>query len=125
MTDLQNLPNLRRLRKYDRALLASALEELSRATPTYTGRSSSTRTRVFSARYESICERCGFQIAVGQDIRYHRDFSSAVHDGCRPPKVTIRTTAATAPPKRVAKTVPPQQPPLCPECHLEHAGVCW
>ena len=125
MRDMQNLPNLRRLREYDRELLASALEELSRATPAYTGSCSFTRTGVFSARYESICERCGFQIAVSQDIRYQRDIPNAVHDRCRPPTVTIRTASAhTTPPPRATTVVPPRHPQLCCECHLEHAGEC-
>ncbi len=125
MKDMQNLPNLRKLRKYDRALLVSAVEEILRAPTPPTAKVRSGRTRVFIARYEGICDRCGFPITVGQDIRFHRDFDRFVHNGCRPPKVTIRTTAATAPPTRTAKATAPQQPPLCTECHLEHAGVCW
>ena len=126
MKDAQHFPNLRRLRKYDRELLASAVRELSRATPAYTGTSSSTRSRVFPARRGDVCVRCGFMIMVGQDIRYHRDYGSYVHDGCRPPKVTIRTADRVAVPQpRAAPATPPRQPQLCPECHLEHVGGCF
>jgi hypothetical protein len=125
MTDTEHFPNLRRLRKYDRELLAAALEELSRAAPARTGSSNSTRSAVYAARYGSICARCGFPITVGQDIRFRHDFG-AVHDGCRPPKVTIRTiSTASTPQPRSAPVMPARRPMLCPECHLEHAGGCF
>lgn len=112
--------NRRELRRRDRELLESAWKELSRVPATYTGRSSLTRSSVSVAKFKGLCERCGSPIKVGQDIRFHLDFGAAVHDGCRPPKVTARTNAAAHTSRVAARTPPP-----CPECHLEHADECW
>jgi hypothetical protein len=103
----------------DEELLASAWRELrgTRRPPT-TGRSSSTRTAAFSARYRGVCERCGRFIERGDEIRYHRDFSSVVHNGCRAADLTAavqKTTVVTG----------SRMPTVCPDCRLEHAGSCW
>jgi hypothetical protein len=104
----------------DEQLLASARSELrgTRRTRTW-GRSSSTRSAAFSARYRGLCERCGKYIERGDDIRYHRDFSGVVHDGCRPPDLTVTVA------KNAAVVTGARVPGVCPECHLEHAGSCW
>ena len=101
-----------------RALLASAWEEVGRAPRARIGRSSRTRSAVFSARYEGFCDRCGFPIKVGQDIRYHDDFPGVVHTGCREPEVAIRV-------RQVRTAQPPRRPAVCKDCHIEHAGECW
>jgi hypothetical protein len=101
----------------DVALLVSALEAFSHAPKTYAGRSTSDRSAIFSAKYNGLCERCGFPIKVGQDIRYHNDFSGVVHSGCRAPDVTTRLRFRTT-----ARVV--RQPVLCPASNLEHAGEC-
>lgn len=125
MNDGHNIPDLRRLSKYDQALLASAMRNLFRAGPAYTGRTSSTRSRVFMARYAGVCVRCECPITVGQDIRYHRDHGGYAHQGCRAPKVTSRTAHAVVKPPRPPRARAKPQPPLCPECHTEHAGECF
>jgi hypothetical protein len=105
----------------NKEFLASAWREL-RGTPRATsapGRSSSTRTAPFSARYRGLCERCGMYIERGDEIRYHRDFSGVVHSGCRATDLTVTVVHETA---VVTGT---RMPTVCPECHLEHAGPCW
>jgi len=116
----------KKLNRLDHALLESAWAELARAPRACTGTHSSTRSGLFRAWYPGICNRCGFPITVGQDIRFHRDFDRFVHNGCRAPTVTVRMAKPVALRQpRTAKEMTAQQPPLCPECHLEHAGVCW
>lgn len=84
------------------------------------------RSASWIARYEGSCERCGMPIKVGDDIRYHNDFSCAVHDGCRAPSVTTRTdTVADSRPVRAIRAAAVREPELCPECQLAHAGACW
>ena len=104
----------------DKELLADAWAEL-RGTrrPPISGRSSSTRTAAFSARHRDLCERCGKYIQPGDAIRYHRDSSGVVHNGCRPPHLTVTVVRETP---VVTGT---RKPMVCPECHLEHAGPCW
>ncbi len=117
---------MRELSRADRALRASARRGVPRAPRTYTGRSTSERSAVFLARYSGYCGRCGFEIRVHQDVRFHRDFDGVIHDGCRAPAVTIRTTGVTT--GRRTRTTGAgvyRQPEFCPECHLEHAGECW
>jgi hypothetical protein len=38
------------------------------------GRTSSRHSPPFSARYDGVCDRCGWLITVGQEIHFHRDF---------------------------------------------------
>lgn len=104
----------------DQQLLADAWRELRDAPRATTGRASSTRTRAFSARYRSLCGRCGRWINRGDDVRFHEDFTGVVHSGCRAPSVTV---------KHVQKPVVPKEAKvrgsrLCRDCHLEHAGEC-
>lgn len=99
-----------------------------RDAPVDSGGTASARWPVLVARYESLCQRCGLPIRVGQDILFHRDFPGAVHDGCRPPRLTVRTMgagASTAPRATTAKVAHARPLLLCPRCHLEHAGECW
>lgn len=101
----------------NRALLATAWQDVASAPKARVGNSTSVRSAVFSARYNGLCERCGFLIKIGQDIRFHRDFSGVVHSGCRAPEVISRRRFSTS-----ARVV--RQPTLCRACHLEHAGEC-
>ena len=89
--------------------------------------------------FSGSCGRCGMPIHVGDAIYYDRpDFSGPVHDGCLAPAATIRTarpssapratlpmTVAASRPARTDQAAASPQPPLCPGCHLEHAGECW
>lgn len=103
----------------DTELLASAWRELagkSGITPT---KSSSTRTAPFSARRRGLCEQGGRWINRGDDVRFHRDFSGVVHDGCKPPPITV---GGVAKPVVIGKR---EAPTVCLECHLMHAGQCW
>ena len=128
MRGRRHRPTARKRLLSDDELLASAWRDLSRAPTTYRGRNSSTRSPVRVAKFQGLCERCGSPIEVGQDIRFHNDFGAAVHDGCRPPKLTVRTKGAGAspPPHATTAKVAHAQPLLlCPHCHLEHAGECW
>jgi hypothetical protein len=52
-------------------------------------------------------------------VRFHKDFSSVVHDGCKPPPVTVdKIEKPVVTGKREVLTV-------CLECHLAHSGECW
>ena len=137
MRDAERFPNLQRLRRYDQELLLAAVEELLHPPKPPNARVTKSRPGVVAAKYESFCGRCGFQIMVGEDIRFRRPFPGAVHDACHAPTVTVRTVkTATSPQRRTAKTatsqqpstakaITPPQPLLCSDCHLEHAGECW
>jgi hypothetical protein len=109
----------------DRALMRSAWADLARAPRALVGRRSETRSACFSAGMPGFCRRCERRISVGQDIRFHSDFAGYVHDGCRPPRATVCTAQPVVEPPRTAGSVVAPQPPLCPSCHLEHAGECW
>lgn len=125
MRGRRHRPTARKRRLSDRELLASAWRDLSRAPATYSGRSTADRSPVFVAKFGGECERCGSPIKVGQDIRFHRDFSDPVHDGCKPAKATVRATGAGAsPPPCTAARVKARPPRPCPLCHLEHGGEC-
>jgi hypothetical protein len=102
-------------------LLSDAWDQLQDKPRAVTGRATSDRSPVFSARYRGLCGRCGRWIDRGDDVRFQKDFVGVVHSGCRPPKVTVTfMPRPTAPPgKREQDTTP------CPECHLVHAGDCW
>lgn len=104
----------------DKDLLADAWRELN-ASPRVTthGTASSARSRVFTARRRGLCPRCGRWIDRGDDIRYHADFAEPVHSGCRPPDLTVKKLVKTR------DVTGSRQPPLCPDCHLHHAGPCW
>ena len=126
MRSRRHRPGAAKRRLSDRELLASAWRDLSRAPATYSGRSTAIRSAVFAAKFPSQCERCGSPISVGQDVRFHLDFSDPVHDGCNPPRATARATGAGAsPPPRTAARVKARPPRPCPDCHLEHGGECW
>ncbi len=109
----------------DQALMRSAWAEVARAPRTLVGRSPETHSGCFPARYRGFCRRCERPITVGQDIRQHSDFDGYVHDGCRPPKANSRAGQPVVEPPRTAGSLVVPQPPLCPSCHLEHAGECW
>jgi hypothetical protein len=103
----------------DKQLLESAWSELKGKPRVFApGKPSSIRTGTFSARYRGLCHRCGKWIELGNDVRFHQDFSGAVHSGCRPPAVSVT--------KVVEKVVVTnaRQPELCSTCHQEHAGEC-
>jgi hypothetical protein len=116
----------KKLSRSDRRLLASAWAEVAQAPRARVMGSSPMRSGVFSAKYPGVCERCGSPITSGQDIRFHYAYSGAVHDGCRAPKATPGSAGgASRRPRTTAGVVRPQ-PPLCPDCHTEHAGEeCW
>jgi hypothetical protein len=116
---------VRNLSRSDQALMRSAWADLARAPRALVGRSSQTRSACFSARRSGFCRRCESPIAIGQDIRFYSDFAGYVHDGCRPPRATVRTAQPVVEPPRASKSVAAPQPSLCPSCHLEHAGECW
>jgi hypothetical protein len=117
---------VRKLSRSDRALMLSAWAEVASAPWVLMGRSSETRSACSAASYGGFCSRCERPILVGQIIRFHRDFPNAVHDGCRAPAVTVRTVRPTSVPEsRASRAAAPPQPPLCADCHLEHAGPCW
>ena len=120
-------PKLReRLSKSDIDLLRSAWAELASAPKARVGRSSLMRSACFSARFVSVCERCGSPISVGQDIRYHRDYDGPVHAGCRPRQRMIPTAVGGVSGElRMARATSSRQPGLCVTCNLEHAGDCW
>lgn len=124
----------RKLSQADKKLMASAWAEVARAPRTFTGRSDSTRSAVFVSHCSGVCARCGRVIAVGDDCRYHDDYSGPVHDGCRGPAVSVRTVGGVArlPGSRAASRRQPRvtgasaarRLEVCPDCHLEHAGEC-
>lgn len=107
--------------------MLSAWAEVANAPRVLMGRSSETRSASYTAGYGGFCGRCERPILVGQDIRFHTDFDGPVHNGCRPPRVTVSgTRAATSLSPRTTKTVTAtRQPPLCRDCYTEHAGECW
>lgn len=109
----------------DRALLDSARAEVAGAPKAGWGRASRTRSSCFTASYEGICNRCGLAIRVGQGVRFHNDFDGVVHDGCRSPVVTTRTTTAVSPQSRAGWAGSRRQAQVCAECQLEHFGECW
>ena len=117
----QGLFGMRNLSRSDRALLASAWREVS-GTPVSRDRKS---CGSFKARYAGFCTRCGRSIEVGQIIQCDSDFDGAVHTGCHAPEISVRTTKAATASPRGASAVAAWQPPLCPDCNLEHAGDCW
>lgn len=104
--------------------MQSAWAEVDRAPRALVGRGSEARSACFTASYRGSCRRCERPIAVGQDIRFHRDFAGYVHDGCRPPRAAVRTAEPVVGPQRTSRSVVAPQPLLCPSCHLEHNGVC-
>jgi hypothetical protein len=116
---------VRNLSRSDRALMRSAWADVARAPRALVGRRSETRSACFSAGMPGFCRRCERRISVGQDIRFHSDFAGYVHDGCRPPRATVRTAQPVVGSPRAARSVGAPQPPLCPSCHLEHVGPCW
>lgn len=78
----------------DNELLASAWGELKGTGRIETRRMPfPTRTAPFSARHRTLCERCGRWIERGDDVRFHSDFSGAVHGGCKPPPITLAAVA--------------------------------
>lgn len=117
--------NPKNFSRSDRQLLASAWAEVARAPRARVGRSSTRSSAVFTARRAGFCARCGFDIRVGQDIRYHSDFTGVIHDGCRAPRVTVRTPKTASRQARTTGVAVARTPELCPECHEEHAGDCW
>lgn len=117
---------MRHLSRSDRALLASAWEEMARAPRALIGRSSVTRSACVSARYNGYCSRCERPIRIGEVIRFHSDFAGYVHDGCRPPTPTTRASGGSEAPRSGAgRKVTDRQPPVCADCHLAHNGECW
>lgn len=117
---------VRKLSRSDRALMRSAWADVARAPRALVGRSSATRSACFSAGRRGLCRRCERPINVGQSIRFHSDFADYVHDGCRARSgVTRAARAVTAPKSIVPNTVTRPQRPLCPGCHLVHAGECF
>ena len=117
---------MRRLSRSDRKLLASAWAEVSGAPRVRYGRPSAVRSGWFPSRHEGVCGRCESAIEVGEDIGYHRDFDGVVHDGCRPAEVTARTGARAVSRERQGRAAGTnRQLPVCPDCHLEHAGGCF
>lgn len=77
-------------------------------------------TAPFRAQYAGFCGLCGRAVETGQMIQCHGDFDGVVHIECHAPEVVVGSVeAVAAPPPRAG------QPPLCPYCHLEHAGPCW
>jgi hypothetical protein len=107
----------------DRALLNAAMKDLRDAPKILGyGRADSLRSAPFSAQYRGVCPRCRKRIDIGDDIRYHNDYSDPVHVGCREP------TAHTVPKPKTPKAAPPQEnkgSPVCPSCWTQHAGECW
>lgn len=111
----------RGLNRSDRALLASAWREVSGTTEGRARKSSPP----FSARYEGFCGRCGRAFEPGHMIHCHSDFDGVVHTGCVAPEVVVSTGQAHATPRSCdASAVAVRQPPLCPDCHMEHVGKC-
>jgi hypothetical protein len=101
-----------------KSLLASTWSEVRGAEAIiHPGRSSSTRTAPFSARYRGLCERCGRWINLGDEIRYHRDFDGPVHSGCRAPEFTVA--------EKPVVTGRRDPTTLCLSCFLIHSGECW
>jgi hypothetical protein len=109
-----------RLSRSDRALLTSVIRDLRDVPKTLGyGRADSLRSAPFSARYRGVCPRCSKRIDIGDDIRYHNDFSDPVHVGCRGP------SARTEPRLRKPKPALVKENPVCPSCWTQHAGQCW
>jgi hypothetical protein len=80
----------------------------------------------FRAQYGGFCGRCGRVVETGQMIQCHSDYYGVVHVGCDGPQVVARASKAVArPPTRGAGAAAVRRPPLCPDCHLEHAAECW
>lgn len=105
-----------KLSRADRAVLNAARRDLRDAPQLIgLGRADSLRSAPFSAKYVGVCPRCGNRIARGDDIRYHADYPTPVHVGCR--EARARTTPRT-------KSIRPKANPVCPRCWTEHAGDC-
>jgi hypothetical protein len=75
------------------------------------------------ASYAASCPRCSELIAIGQEIRRHRDFVHA-RGRTKPGPVekgrpeTGLTTTKVTPPRSVRESS------VCCECDLEHRGTC-
>ena len=107
----RRLPGMRKPSRSDRALMASAWADLGSAPRTLMGRSSGTRSACSPAMYRGFCTRCE------RPIRTARPSSA--------PRATLPMTVAASRPARTDQAAASPQPPLCPGCHLEHAGECW
>jgi hypothetical protein len=65
----------------------------------------------------SVCPRCPKRIDIGDGIRYHYDFSDAVHVGCREP-------SPSGPRPRKPKPALLKEIPVCSSRWTQHAGEC-
>jgi hypothetical protein len=93
----------------DRALLNAARRDLPDAPKVFGyGRADLLRSAPFRARYRGVCPRCRKRIDIGDDVRYHDDFTDPVHVGCREP--SARTESGPTKPKPALL----KEIPVCP-----------